>query len=118
MTKLEPKIYLRRYHEFNCWMHPELFWWFLEYFSKYSYGESRSDKFRVLLCELQKFEERGITIANPKQYKIESAYADKPHLKISAYLICFRPNGTQLRQRMSTSQHDRQCFLCAQNVKY
>ena len=58
-------------------MDPDLWEWFLQYLDKYSYGNSRTDKIRVLLYELQKIEEKGITITNPKQAN------EKPHMLTS-----------------------------------
>jgi len=51
-------------------MDPDLWEWFLQYLDEYSYGERRSEKFRVLLDQLQKIEEKEITLTklkfNPK----------------------------------------------------
>lgn len=106
----ERPTFHKRNHQFGCWMDPDLWEWFLQYLDKYSIGESRSEKFGVLLYELQKIGEKGITITNPKQSN-EAAYVDKPHLKIPTYLICMKPHGTEVRQQMSNIQRNRQCFL-------
>ena len=57
---------------------------FRTYLKKYSYGSSEADKFRVFLYELQKQEERGIKIANPRHIRNEKNFQDKPHLRIPA----------------------------------
>jgi len=56
--------YRQKNKHFHSWMSNDLFEWFTEYLNKYSYGNSRSDKFRVLLYELQKQEEKGISFKN------------------------------------------------------
>ena len=62
----QTKPFYQKNRELTFWMTNDLFEWLIKYLNKYSYGNSRSDKIRVLLYELQKQEEKGITIANPR----------------------------------------------------
>jgi hypothetical protein len=52
----ETPSFHKRNHQVGCWMDPDLWKWFLQYLDKYSYGESRSEKFGALIYELQKIE--------------------------------------------------------------
>ena len=58
------KPYYYTNKQFHAWLENDLFEWFIKYLDKYSYGNSRSDKFRVFLYELQKQEEKGISFKN------------------------------------------------------
>jgi len=60
----QTKPYYKKNKPVQLWMSNDLLEWFTEYLNKYSYGNSRSDKVRVLLYELQKQEEKGISFKN------------------------------------------------------
>ena len=115
---LKKKLYFEKNKQWAAWLPQSLLEWFDKYLIDYSFGESRAARFKVFLYELQKQQEKGITISNPKETKekeqsgLLKRYGEGV---VSVKEVCLRrPSKTQIKEwvGLTEEQRNRACEIC------